>query len=255
MSSPWYESFFGSLALDFWRAAVPPEVTAQEVQFLEEALELQPSARVLDFPCGLGRHALALAARGHRVTGLDLSAEAIRSARADAAEQGLSVRFELGDMRAPVGGGPYDGACCLGNSFGYLRHEESERFVRHVHAAVRPGGRWVIDTGIAAESLFPHLLAERTVEAGGVCYQVQSLFQPLTGRLEQATVLSRGSERQESEVSYAVYTLAELKRLLEAGGWTVVDAFGGLDRKPFALGNRRLLVVALKSRTRPRRAG
>jgi hypothetical protein len=105
----------------------------------------------------------------------------------------------------------------------------------------------VIDTGVAAESLFPHLLAERTLEAGGVRYEVESAFQPLSGRLEQATVLSRGSERQEAQVSYAVYTLAELRRLLEAGGWTVVDAFGGLEGRPFALGDRRLLLVALRS--------
>ena len=53
-----------------------------------------------------------------------------------------------------------------------------ERFVRNVHAAVRPGGRWVIDVGIAAESLFPHLLPERTLEAGGIRYQVQNTFLP-----------------------------------------------------------------------------
>jgi len=118
MSSPWYESFFGSLALDFWRAAVPPQLTEQEVQFLAWALAVEPPARLLDFPCGLGRHALALAARGYQVTGLDLSAEAIAAAQADAMAQGLSIRLERGDMRVPVPGGPYDGACCLGNSFG-----------------------------------------------------------------------------------------------------------------------------------------
>ena len=47
-------------------------------------------------------------------------------------------------------------------------------------------------------------------------------------------------------MSYAVYTLAELRRLLEAGGWTLVDAFGGLERRPFTLGDRRLLLVALR---------
>ena len=48
-------------------------------------------------------------------------------------------------------------------------------------------------------------------------------------------------------VSYAVYTVAELRRLLEAAGWTVLHAFGGLDREPFALGDRRLLLVAIRS--------
>ena len=247
MSSAWYESFFGSLALDFWRAAVPPELTAQEVRFLEWALGLEPPARLLDFPCGLGRHALALAERGYEMTGLDLSPEAIAAAQAEATVRGLMVHLACGDMRAPVSGGPYDGACCLGNSLGYLEHAETERFIRNVHAVVRPGGRWVLDTGLAAESLLPHLAPERTVEAGGVTYAVESAFDPLRGRLEQATVLSRGTERQASQVSYAVYTVAELRRLLEGAGWTVLHALGGLDRKPFALGDRRLLLVAVRS--------
>ena len=32
-------------------------------------------------------------------------------------------------------------------------------------------------------------------------------------------------------MSYAVYTVAELRRLLEAGGWTVLHALGSLERR------------------------
>ena len=44
--------------------------TAQEVEFLVDALELQPGMRVLDVGCGPGRHAHALAARGIEVVGV-----------------------------------------------------------------------------------------------------------------------------------------------------------------------------------------
>src|SRR5262249_17730629 len=70
MSSTWYESFFSPLALEFWRAVVPPEVTEAEVAFVERALGLKGSGRLLDLPCGHGRHALALARRGYQVTGV-----------------------------------------------------------------------------------------------------------------------------------------------------------------------------------------
>lgn len=48
-------------------------------------------------PCGSGRHSVELARRGHRVTGVDLSAEAIGHARRAAA--GLDVEFVHADMR------------------------------------------------------------------------------------------------------------------------------------------------------------
>ena len=48
---------------------------------------------VLDAGCGTGEHAMFLASRGHRVVGIDFVEEAIRRARAKAAERGLATEF------------------------------------------------------------------------------------------------------------------------------------------------------------------
>src|SRR5262249_25441288 len=66
----------------------------------------------------------------------------------------------------------------------------------------------------------------------------------LEGRLVENAVLERGSERQESTISYGVYTLSELRRLLEDAGWRVASACGTLEGRPFALGDRRLRLAA-----------
>ncbi len=71
MNPKWYESFFHGIVLDMWRAAASPEQTRLEADFLERALGLRPGARVLDVPCGFGRHSLELASRGYRPTGVD----------------------------------------------------------------------------------------------------------------------------------------------------------------------------------------
>lgn len=56
---------------------------------------------VWDLYCGVGGFALHLAGPGRAVTGIEVSAEAIESARATAAEAGLAdVRFEAGDATA-----------------------------------------------------------------------------------------------------------------------------------------------------------
>src|SRR5262245_49903922 len=107
MQPEWYESFFSPLALEFWRAVVSPESTRDEVDFVERALGLGRPGRLLDLPCGEGRHALELARRGHRVTGVDLSPYAVERAGAEAARTGVTVEFIQGDMRVPPAG-PFD---------------------------------------------------------------------------------------------------------------------------------------------------
>ena len=53
---------------------------------------------VLDAGCGTGELALAVAARGHRVLGVDLAPGAIERATQKAASRGLSATFRTADM-------------------------------------------------------------------------------------------------------------------------------------------------------------
>jgi SAM-dependent methyltransferase len=244
MPSEWYESFFTVLALDFWRAAVPPSSTEEEVRFLVKELAVLPPARLLDLPSGLGRHSLALARRGYRVTGVDISSHATTVARNEAKASGLDATFTLGDMRRPPPDGPYDAAFCFGNSFGYLSRTDMKRFVRNMFDAVCPGARWAIETGALAESLLPDLAAKRTLEAGGVTFTVINRYDAAERRLLQEYSLVCGREEQTGQISYTLYTVPELHQLLEQAGWTVLRTCGALDGRLFESGDRRLILVA-----------
>src|SRR5580693_9318148 len=96
MQSNWQAEFFRGVALEFWRRAMSPEHTRAEADFLEKVLAAAPSAQLLDVPCGNGRHAVELAGRGYRLTGVDSSEEFIAEARHASA---LPIRWILGDMR------------------------------------------------------------------------------------------------------------------------------------------------------------
>lgn len=79
---------------------IPRPETEQLVDLIMDRFGSRADLRVLDLGTGSGCIALALARslRFARVTGVDVSEEALEVARANAAEQGLKVRFVKGDI-------------------------------------------------------------------------------------------------------------------------------------------------------------
>jgi SAM-dependent methyltransferase len=91
----WFEPIADHLGAAYLRYSFT-KGTAQEVEFLVDALDLCPGHRVLDVGCGPGRHAYALAERGMAVVGVDISQRFVDIAR-DGAPPG--VHFVCADAR------------------------------------------------------------------------------------------------------------------------------------------------------------
>ena len=65
---------------------------------LAEWLPRSPRGRALDVACGAGRNALFLAAKGFRVTALDISSVALDRGRRAALERGLTIEWLCADL-------------------------------------------------------------------------------------------------------------------------------------------------------------
>ncbi len=72
-------------------------VAATQARVLVESIGRLEGRRILDVGTGTGRAALLLARHGASVTGIDASDEMLGVARAQAAAQGLTIRFQTGD--------------------------------------------------------------------------------------------------------------------------------------------------------------
>jgi len=243
--SEWYTDFFTELPNEFWRAAVPPETTVAEVDFVVRTAGLAPGARVLDLPCGSGRHTLELARRGGRVTGVDVSVEAVEHARAAAAAEGLDVDLRVGDMRTPPTDVEVDAALCMGNAFGYLDHDGTRRYLADLARIVVPGGALVLDYGFVAESMLPGVrLTEPPMTIGGIEAVSINSYDTEHSRWLTSFTFRRGTKVHSGQSVQHVYTAAEVSRLVVEAGFTVVSTHGDPDGGPFRLGSPRLLLVA-----------
>ncbi|MDQ4045638.1 MAG: class I SAM-dependent methyltransferase, partial [Chloroflexota bacterium] len=118
---------------------------------VRNVINQMPPGRALDLGCGDGTNSIMLARHGWAVTGIDISEEAIRKARAAAAEAGVDVRFVQADMLEWEPDGEFDLVIA---TYSLPGGAESHKAMRVAARALRTGG-----TLIAVD--WDHSMAER----------------------------------------------------------------------------------------------
>lgn len=105
---------------------------------------IKPGGKVLSVADGEGRNGVWLAGQGFEVTSQDFSPRAQQKARALAAERGVTLTFELSDIRKRNWEeGAYDGV--VGIFFQFLYPEARAAVFEAMSRAVRPGGVLLIE--------------------------------------------------------------------------------------------------------------
>jgi SAM-dependent methyltransferase len=246
MTAPteWWRTFFSGTMAEWWLGAMTAEQTRLEADFVQQTLQVAPPARLLDVPCGGGRHSLSLAAQGYRMTGVDISPAFLAAARSNPSAG--AVTWEQRDMRDLPWPDTFDGAFSLGNSFAYYDDEGNRDFLHAVARVLKPGARFVLDTGYVAEALLPALQERGWYESGGILVLSDRRYDPAEGRLHVEYTAVRDGKAEKWPMSARIYTYRELCRLFEDAGFAGPQGYGSLAREPFQLGSRRLLMVATK---------
>lgn len=239
--APWWRSFFSGPVVDFWLGATTAEQTKLEAEFVRESLGVEPPAKLLDVPCGGGRHCLALAAQGFEMTGVDLSAGFLAAARE--ADPAGSIAWEGREMRDLPWSGRFDGAFCLGNSFAYDTDEGNADFLRAVARALKPGAGFVVETSYVAECLLPSLQERAWYEVGDTLVLAQRRYDHAGGRLHVEYVFVVGGSVERRSMSARLYSYREVLGLLEGAGFSGLTAYGSFGREPFKLGSARMLAA------------
>jgi ubiquinone/menaquinone biosynthesis C-methylase UbiE len=119
-------------------AEVAKHIGATAEQFVER-LDIKPGMKVLDVACGSGNLALAAAAKGADVTGIDIAENLIETAKKRAETAGFDIRFEHGDAEAmPYEDNLFDVVMTM---FGAMFAPRPEVTANELLRVCKPGGR------------------------------------------------------------------------------------------------------------------
>ncbi len=213
-------------------------------------LAVRRDARVLDAPCGYGRHAVALAKRGYRVTGVDISPVLLKQAREAARAAGVDADFRRGDLRRMEFRGQFGLALNLFTSFGYFGDEEDAQVVRNFYRALKPRG-WLVIHVINRDYVIRNYQPRRkarmkgfTLEESGEMDFASSLVR--TVWVARPSAAADGGRALRAETTIRMYSPHELAAMLRAAGFRDVCVYGGFRGEPVSFDRRWMVVCGRK---------
>ena len=231
---------FGEDYLYFWEEMT--QDSDEAVEKIWRVLELEAGLELLDLACGYGRIANRLAARGVRVTGLDATPLFLEMARRDAAERGVDVEYVEGDIRALPWRDRFDRILCWFTSFGYHEDDELRGVLRDVRAALRDGGRFLLENNNMT-TLLGQWREAMMRERGDDFMVMHNVFDPLTCRGSGEYIAVRGGNVRRYRANVRMFSAPELRAWMLDAGFTRVEQFGE-DGEPLSNAHRRMLTVA-----------
>lgn len=237
----------------FWETVqdfvFPPETIEQAPEQIEQLLsllDLTADAQIADIPCGIGRHAVELAKRGFRVTGVDATAPFLVRARERARDEGVSVEFVHEDMRTFRRPESFDAILNLYTSFGYFeQRDDDERTALQFYESLKPGGTLVMS--LASKEILARTFEERTWDERDGAYMLEEHeISDDWSWIDNRWIIVDDGEVREFTVSHRLYSAFELSELLRGVGFDTVDVYGNLEKDDYDENSERLVVMAQK---------
>jgi SAM-dependent methyltransferase len=249
LNREWWSKYFDSQYLLEYEPIFDLAQDRREVARLIELLGLPAGSRVLDVPCGQGRHAHLLAEAGFEVDGFDLSSDLLQRAR----ERGTSrtLRYTRGDMRRLPARwtGRFAAVVNLFTSFGFfLEPSDDARVVAEWTRVLEPGGCLVWHGGNRDGVMRRFLARDWWLTSDGTMIGHERSFDALSGVLTVRSTWRGKRSSGEREHRIRLYCANHLAELLARHGLVVEAAFDGWTSRDLSRRSGEMLLVARKDR-------
>ena len=245
MTGNWWRDYFGADFFDLHVDLFPEALSRREVAGMLELMQIPLGARILDVPCGWGRHAALFAEQGYDVIGADLSFDLLRRA-------GAGPRYVAADVRRqPFADSSFDVVINVFTSLGlFLDDAEDLAALREAHRLLKDGGRFLLESMHRDDVVADYAERDRWTLPDGTEVRVRRRFDAVAGVSYERLQWRKGDQGGRKQHALRLRTATEIDTLLRAAGFTDIEYFGDWDGRPFSHRDASLIAVAAK-RMRP----
>jgi SAM-dependent methyltransferase len=238
---------------EYWEAIAPvlyseqeEAASTEEIDDIVRLLDIEPGDAILDLCCGPGRHSIAFARRGFRVTGVDITEVYIRWARRRARKDEVDVEFVCADMREFRRPDTFAAAVNLSTSFGYFDDPDDDmKVLTNLYDSLRAGGTLVMDL-LGKRILRRNEPIRNWTEVGDTLLLQERTLNEEETEVDCREILIHNGKRKEYRYSHRVYSAERLAEALADTGFRSVGICGDFKGTDYAPGADRLVAVTAK---------
>jgi len=248
----WFKIFFEKYyQLLYFNIGIFSNVSnKKEAEFIIKVLDLPKKSKILDMPCGQGRHTVCLAKRGYLVTGVDLSKGLLDLAKKTATEQKVNLPLVHGDMRKVKFYNEFDAAINMFSSFGYFSNEKDNITVlKNMHQSLKPGGKLLLDL-LNKDKFLERLSVSKRgwwEESGNYILEDHSFDKKIRAWINHIIIISSSVKKIEhAYVFMRLYNLSEIEKYLNKIGFKTLKVYGDYQGNKFKHSSPRMIIVAQK---------
>jgi SAM-dependent methyltransferase len=232
---------------------------ARGLRIVFEKFRVRDGARILDLACGIGRISINLAKAGYQVVGVDISPLYLDFAKKWAEQERVTdqARFYEMDMRYASrqlrrkGEEKFDVVLNYGTAIGYRGEDADAEMLAEIRGIASQHALLVIET-VNRDYLVKHFEPESVSTLDGIelkdsrSLNLENSFMENTWKFYK----KKGRSRRlilTVPVSHRVYSLHELKQLLNNAGWKNAGSYSTLGKlSPVRTDSFRMTVIGQK---------
>jgi len=202
-------------------------------------LQLKHQSKILDLPCGKGRHSVFLNSLGYDVIGADLSENSINYANQFTND---TLHFEVHDMRNPFSI-KFDAIFNLFTSFGYFDEKTNIKVLQNLKKGLKKNGVLVIDF-MNVTYVKKHLVTKETIIKSNIEFNItKSIVDDFI--VKEIRFTADNKEHYYTE-RVRFLTLKMLKNYIKQANLSLKDIFGTYSLTEFDNENSSRLILILE---------